>query len=242
MPYQVWGLDLWFRLPTHFHFGLQNCSCTGLCRFMLILPRLQLQAVDWWQLEGIDEGIGTNINVSHPKLTFDILYRYTYLLSRVMFPMIWFVHFLTSVTWHAAMFLILNPLQLCRMPSIVSIDIKRFSICVVFVHHLTFLINIRLPISFKWFGHLVPPTDSVCLSLNWNTSKPLRSPIRDQVITKPLVKCYWITNVWTSLQQRELISRGVECWMAHACCIHFSWSTSLVSLIYISICIILTNL
>ena len=235
----------WIWQPTHFHFGLQNCSCTGLCRFTLILPRPQLQAVDWWQLKGIDEGIGTNINVSYPKLTFDILYRYTYLLSRVMFPMIWFmhyVHFLTSVTWHATMFLILNPLQLCRMPSIVSINIERFSVCVVFFHHSTFLVNIHLPISFKWFRHSVPPMDSVHLSLNRNTSKPLRSPIGGQVITKPLVKCYWLTNVWTSSQQCKLISRGTECWMAHACHIHFSCSTSLVSLIYISICIILTNL
>ena len=235
----------WIWRPTHFHFGLQNCSCASLCRFTPILPRLQLQAVDWWRLKGVDEGIGTNINVSYPELTSDILYRYTYLLSRVMFLMIWFMHYMhfsTSVTWHTAMFLILNPLQLYRMPLIVSIDIERFSIRVVFVHHSTFLVNIRLPILFKWFRHLVPPTDSVHLSPNRNTSKLLRSPIGGQVITKPLVKCYWLTNIWTSSQQRKLISRGAECWTAHACHIHFSWSTSLVSLIYISICIILTNL
>ena len=60
--------------------------------------------MDWWWLEGIDEGIGTNLNVSYPELTSDILYRYTYLLSRVMFLMIWFMHYMhfsTSVTWHS---------------------------------------------------------------------------------------------------------------------------------------------
>ena len=137
---------------------------------------------------------------------------------------------------------ILNPLQLCRMPSIISINIEIFSGHVAFIHCSTFLVNICLPISFKWFMHSVPPMDSVCLSLNWNISKLLRSPIEDQVIMKPLVKCYWLTNVWTNLQQHELISRGMECWMTHACCIHIGWCTSLVSLIHISIHTILTNL
>ena len=46
---------------------------------------------------------------------------------------------------------------------------------------------------------------------------------------KPLVRCYWLTNVWTNLQQHELTSRGMVCWAEPAYHIPFSLSANLVS-------------
>lgn len=59
--------------------------------------------------------------------------------------------------------------------------------------------------------------------------KAVKNLIKGWVIMKPLGRCYWLTNVSTSLQQHELTSRGVVCWTAPAYCMLFSLSTSLVS-------------
>ena len=60
--------------------------------------------------------------------------------------------------------------------------------------------------------------------------KQLKNPIEDQVIMKLSVRCYWLTNIWTNLQQCKSTSRGMVCWVEPAYHICFSLSANLVSL------------
>ena len=188
----------------------------------------------WWRY-------CTTINVSHPKLTFDILYRYTYLLSRVMFLMIWFMHYMhfsTSVTWHGN---VLDTQSLAARQD----ALDRFHWYQEIFNMCGICSSFNLPRQ-----HLL--THFIQIIQAFSTPNGLCSSITESKHIKAVKKPYWRSSHYKALGQMLLtnqcldklaaVSRGMECWMAHACCIHFGWSTSLVSLIYISICIILTNL
>ena len=164
----------------------------------------QLQAVACWQLEGIDEGIGTNIDISHPKLTsWHSLQVYLSTLKGYVPDLC-----TTCIPWLLSLGMPWCPqysLQLCRMLSMI------FCMCGVcssfhlpHQHSLTHFIQI-----IQAFG----APNKLCSLIT--KLKHIKA------IMKPLIKCYWLTNVWTSSQQHELISKGMVCWTAHACHIHF---------------------
>jgi len=157
--------------------------------------------MDWWWLQGLNEGI----YFLSPDLINGLMFqhRYTCQQLKAMFHLRWsahFMHFWSSVILSVGMSLLSRHWRISRMRWPVSTTIVKFSKVVSFQWWQPSLyLGSMLPSTIQsWFTFLVLPMDSVPQSPNANISKPLKNRIDDPTSTMWLVRCFWQTNALIS--------------------------------------------